>query len=594
MTTPSKRRRRWWLIPATLLLLLAGFVVPTVWGKPWSIRHFYLRALAEVVWESPMLCSSLRLLDFRKDRLDDFSPRRRERLRALFARSLATLHRYDRASLPPSERLSFDVMDWYLRDLQATDGGAVYAIEQLEGLHVALPTFLTTLHTLESRSDAEAYVARVAASGVAFDQLLETIRDDAKRGVVPPRFILQKILADARAFAETPTADNPITRHLKTKVEALHLDAATQQKLVTAVEARLDDTLRPAYRRLITALDAMLQTASDDAGVWRLPDGDKLYAAFLRSGTAADVTADEVHALGLREVARIEAELRPLLAARGSSTENIGAALRALGASPDAHYPDTDAGRRQMLADYQKIIDDIDGKLGGLFTDRPKVGVKVEPVPAFRAKTAPMGQYYPPPVDNSRPGTFFVNLDQIDKATRHGMRTLAYHEATPGHHFQIVIARQQAALPMFRQLVPINSYVEGWALYAEQLAAEQGFEADPLDRIGYLSAQLFRASRLVVDTGLHAKRWTRQQAIDYMLAHSSLADHEAVIEVERYVVWPGQACGYMIGRLKILELREREQQRLGASFSLAKFHDRILAGGALPMTLLPQALDAAR
>lgn len=594
MTTPSKRRRRWWLIPLALLALLAGFVVPTVWGKPWSIRHFYLRALAEVVWESPMLCSSLHLLDVRKDRLDDFSPRRRQRLRELLTRNLAMLHRYDRASMPRREQLSFEVMDWYLRDLIATDGGAVYPIEQLDGLHVSLPTFLTSQHAIDSRSDAEAYVARVAASGAAFDQLLETIRDDAKRGVVPPRFILQKILADARAFAETPTAANPIATHLKTKVEALHLDAATQRKLVTAVEARLDDTLRPAYRRLITALDAMLPTASDDAGVWRLPDGDKLYAAFLRSGTAADVTADEVHALGLREVARIEAELRPLLAARGSSTENIGAALRALGASPDAHYPDTDAGRRQMLTDYQKIIDEIDGKLGGLFSDRPKVGVKVEAVPAFRAKTAPMGQYYPPPVDNSRPGTFFVNLDQIDKATRHGMRTLAYHEAIPGHHFQIVIARQQPELPMFRQLVPINSYVEGWALYAEQLAAEQGFEADQLDRIGYLSAQLFRASRLVVDTGLHAKRWTRQQAIDYMLAHSSLAEHEAVIEVERYVVWPGQACGYMIGRLKILELREREQQRLGASFSLAKFHDRILGAGALPMTLLPQALDDAR
>ncbi len=593
---PAKKRLP--LVRTTLALAaaaLAIFVVPTIWGKPWSINHFYLRTLAQFLLQSPMICSSLHLLDFRKDQLDDYSLAQRVRLRARVAKDIDTLHRYDRGSLGPADQLSYDVMDWFLKDLQSNEGeisGGVYAFDQLNGLHVALPNFLTTQHAIKSKSDAEAYLARVAASGVAFDQVIAVARDDAARGIVPPRFILRKVRADAAAFAELAAEKNVVTIHLIEKVAALSLSDAEKATLGNAARARVEDTLRPAYRRFIALIDELEKNATDDAGVWKLPDGERRYQAALHSGTASELTAAQVHEMGLAQVDRLENEVRLILAARGVNATDVGPPLRALAKDPQFLYPATAEGKKQMIAGYQAIIDDIEHKTDALFHDKPRVGVKVEAVPDYRAKTAPRGQYSPPPLDNSKPGTFFANIADIGSMPKFAMRTLAYHEAIPGHHFQIVIARQQKELPMFRQLIPFNAYVEGWALYAEQLAAENGFEADPLDRLGFLQAQLLRAARLVVDTGLHWKRWSREQAIDYMSRHTAEPDVDAVIETERYSVWPGQACGYMVGMLKILELRERARAKLGPKFDLRLFHDTVLEAGALPMPLLERVVDA--
>ena len=586
--------RRWPAVLGALAVALALFAVPTVWLRPWSIGHFYLRTLFEFVWQSPMLCSSLHLLDVRKGRLDDFSLAQRARLKAMVASDLDVLHKYDRTKMVPDEQLSYDVMEWFLKDLAANDGsfGGPYAIDQLSGLHVALPAFLTNQHSLASKGDAEAYVSRMAAAGTAFDQVIARARDDARKGVVPPRFILRKIGDDARAFAEASNDDNALVKHLREKLASLHLSATDQADLSARAAARVEDTLRPAFRRFIASVDELAAQSTDDAGVWKLPDGEARYAAYLRSGTASNVTAAQVHAIGLAQVARIEAELRTILTSRGIDAKVVGTALRALARDPAFLYPVSDDGRKQMIADFQSIIDDIDYKTGPLFHDRPVIGVKAEAVPAFRAKTAPGGQYFPPPLDNSRPATFFANVSDIGAMPKFAMRTLAYHEAIPGHHFQIVIARQQKGLPLFRQLVPFNAYSEGWALYAEQLAAESGFEADPLDRLGFLEGQLLRAARLVVDTGIHSQRWPREQAIAYMNEHTGQPERDVVIEVERYAVWPGQACGYMIGLLKLLELRDRARQQLGPRFDLREFHDVVLESGALPMPLLERVVDS--
>jgi uncharacterized protein (DUF885 family) len=591
----TRRPRRWPAVMGALAAALSLFLVPTVWLRPWSIHHFYLRTLFEFLWQSPMLCSSLHLLDVRKGRLDDFSLEQRAHLKAIVARDLEVLHGYERSAMKPDEQLSYDVMDWFLKDLAANDGsfgGGPYALDQLSGLHVALPAFLTNQHPLASKSDAEAYLARMAAAGTAFDQVIDRARGDAKRGVVPPRFILRKVRSDARAFADASAEENVLVKHLREKVAALDLSAADKTDLGARAAALAEGTVRPAFRRFLALVDELDAQSSDDAGVWKLPGGEARYAAYLRNGTASDLTAAQVHSLGLDQVARIEGELRAILAARGISAPVIGVALRALAKDPAFLYPVSDDGRRQMIAAFQSIIDDIDHKTAPLFHDRPAIGVKVEAVPAFRARTAPGGQYFPPPLDNSRPGTFFANVADIGAMPKFSMRTLAYHEAIPGHHFQIVVARQQKGLPLFRQLIPFNAYSEGWALYAEQLAAESGFEADPVDRLGFLQAQLLRATRLVVDTGLHSLRWTREQAIAYMTEHTGQPESEVVIETERYAVWPGQACGYMVGLLKILELRERAKERLGARFDLRAFHDVVLESGALPMPLLERVVDA--
>jgi uncharacterized protein (DUF885 family) len=586
-----KRPRRWPAVLAALFVAVAIFAVSTLFFRPWSINHFYLRTLVGFLWQSPQICSSLHLLDFRKGSLDDYSLQHREHLRAMVADDLSTLHGYDRARMSAADQLSYDVMDWFLTDLAANDGGfgGPYAFDQLNGLHVALPAFLTNQHTLQTKSDVEAYLSRMAAAGKAFDQLIALANDDARKGVIPPRFILRKIRADALSFAEASDDDNVLVKHLREKLATLPIDG--KEGFVAQASARVEDTLRPAFRRFIAMVDQLDAQSSDDAGIWKLPNGAARYASYLRAGTASTVTAEEVHNIGLAQVARIETELRKILSARGIDAPVMGTALRALAKDPAFLYPVSDEGRKQMIADFQAIIDDIDHKTGPLFHDRPAIGVRAEAVPAFRSKTAPGGQYFPPPLDNSRPATFFANVEDIGAMPKFSMRTLAYHEAIPGHHFQIVVARQQKNLPLFRQLIPFNAYSEGWALYAEQLAAESGFEPDPLDRLGFLEGQLLRATRLVVDTGLHSQRWTREQAITYMTEHTGEPESSVVIEVERYIVWPGQACGYMIGKLEILKLREEAKEKLGPKFDLREFHDTVLESGALPMPLLDRVVE---
>ena len=592
---PPRRRRRWKrVVFAFVLLALAVFLVPTIWLKPWSVNHFYLRTLAELLWQSPTLCSQLHVLDWRSDELDDYSLAQRERSRALVRRELGVLHRFDRAKMTKDEQLSYDVMDWFLADIDArqTFGPEIYAFEQLGGLHVAFPSFMTDHHEVTSEKQGRAYVARVSKIGAAFDQLIATAKDDAARGIVPPRFVLAKVTADARAFMDLAPLENPLTKTLDTKLAAIaKLEPAVKNELHEQLVARIGDTVKPAYERFLALLAELEKASTDDPGMWKLSDGDRRYALYLRSGTASNKTPDEVHALGLAEVAKHEAEIRAILVSQGIAAEDVAAALRGLAQEERFRYPDVPASRAAAIADFQRILDDMDAKVDRMFLERAAVGLDVQAVPAFREKTAPGGQYFPPPLDNSKKGIFFANVAAPHDIARFGMRTLAYHEGTPGHHYQFMMARQNKSLPMFRQLVPFNSYSEGWALYAEQLAAENGFEEDPFDRIGFLEAQLFRAARLVVDTGMHAKRWSREQAIAYMMAHTASPEREIVIEVERYAVWPGQACGYMVGMLTILELRERAKAALGAKYDPKEFHAAVLRPGALPLPLLERVVD---
>jgi len=291
-------------------------------------------------------------------------------------------------------------------------------------------------------------------------------------------------------------------------------------------------------------------------------------------------------------VARIGAEMDRILNAAGYTEGTVAERMRKLAKSPAQLYPDTDEGRAQILTDYEAIINEMTAGLDPYFSTKPKAGVVVKRVPPFTEKTAPGAYYYPPPLDGSRPGTFFANLRAVGETPKYGMRTLAYHEAVPGHHLQIAIAHELEGLPIFRSVVPFTAYSEGWALYAEQLAWEAGFEKNPLDNLGRLQAEMFRSVRLVVDTGMHAKHWTREEAIDYMTANTGMSEAGAVTEIERYLVNPGQALAYKVGMIKILELRERAKQALGSKFDLREFHDEVLKNGAMPLTVLERVIDA--
>ena len=595
--------RRWikMLLVALLILILAGavFLVPTLWFKPWSIDHFYARVFLTFAFRRPMTLSQLRILEpmglgFHSNDLDDFSMRFELSEAAWLDRQLAILRRYDRGSMSPSQRLSADVLEWFLADQQEGNRFMFYdyPVNQMAGIQSGLPDFMINIHQIDGPDDADNYIARVSKFDVALDQVVEGLEHREQLGVVPPRFVIEHVLKQVREFVGQPARANALFANFERKVAELEaLVPDRREPLLRRLEEQMETTVYPAYRRLIAYLEHLEPIATTDDGVWKLPNGEAYYAYRLRSSTTTDMTPAQVHGLGLAQVAQIQGEMREILRSQGRPDADLAAAMHALHQEERFLYPDTDDGRQRILSDYQAIIDEINAGMGQLFDVRPEASVKVERVPEFRQATAPGAYYQPGSFDGARPGVFYANLRSVKEIPRFGMRTLAYHEAIPGHHFQIGIAQELTEIPFFRRIIPFTAYVEGWALYAEQVAAENGFEADPYDRLGYLTGQLFRASRLVVDTGIHYKRWTREQAIQYMLEATGMPESDVVAEVERYIVIPGQACAYKVGQLKILELRQRARERLGPRFDVKQFHNVVLTNGALPLSILERVVD---
>ncbi|MEO0974925.1 MAG: DUF885 family protein, partial [Pseudomonadota bacterium] len=369
------------------------------------------------------------------------------------------------------------------------------------------------------------------------------------------------------------------------KVDKINEEARAE--FLRQSEEAIVASVYPAYQSYIDYFSALREKSTNDAGVWKFPDGEAYYNYMLRQNTTTKLTANEIHATGLTEVDRIQAEMLAILEGEGYDISNgFTQAMDAVAADDRFYYPDTDEGREQILADYRSIIAQIDADLDDAFHERPNAGVEVRRVPAFSEKTSPGAYYNGPSADGSRPGIFYANLYDIRATPKYGMRTLAYHEAIPGHHFQIATATELEGVPEFRKQVGFTAYAEGWALYAERLAWELGFQDDPFDNLGRLQAELFRAVRLVVDTGIHAKRWTREEAIDYMQRNTGIAESDVVAEIERYIVWPGQATSYKVGMMEFLALRDEARAALGERFDLRDFHAVLLKNGAVPLHVL--------
>ncbi len=582
-----------------LVIATAVFLVPTIWFKPWSIDHFYARVFIRYALRHPELLTQLGMLDgtpfdFHSDKLDNYSVAFQEEDARFAERQLAFLRSYDRSRMNPSQRLSYQVLEWFLAD--QVQGHRFmyhdYPVNQLFGAQSSLPDFMINQHPLKRPKDAENYLKRVNGFGVAIDQVIEGLKLREQKHVIPPRFVLVKVLTEMRGFAGKPAAENPLYTNFDTKAAAIKkLDPAKRRELLAKLGSEIEHTVYPAYGRLIDYCAHLESVATDDDGVWKLPDGQAFYAYCLKSRTTTDLSADTLHAIGLREVDRIQAQMKTILKAQGHPTKDLAATMNRLNTEPRFHYVDDDSARIRLLADYQSIIDDANQRVGAMFDVRPKTGVKVERVPPFKEATAPGGYYNAPAISGGRPGTFFANLRDPKETVKYAMRTLAYHEAIPGHHFQISIAQELKGVPFFRKVIPFTAYVEGWGLYAERLALENGFHPTPYDSLGALQAELFRAVRLVVDTGIHQDHWTRQQAIDYMTTNTGMQTAPVVTEIERYIVAPGQACAYKVGQLEILALRQHAMDRLGSRFDIKKFHDVVLTNGALPLGLLEQVVD---
>lgn len=588
----------------TLFALLAAATalgLHTVYGKPLKVEWFFERVFIEYAVDDPEMLTSLGMLpswlDWYSDDLTDRSPAHERAMQAKLREDLATLRDYDRDSLDENTRLSYDVLEYFLAIQQDGERFALhnYPLNQLFGVQSNFVTFLATQHGVASQADAEAYVARLGKTPVMVAQVMEGLQAREAAGILPPTFVVEKVLAEMRAFTATPATDSILYTAFVEKLDKLPADTLAPQareKLLAQVEGAINDAVYPGYQRFIAYYDRLLPLTQGNRGVWALPDGEAFYAWSARLHTSTDMTPAQIHQLGLDEVARIEAEMDAILVAEGLVEGSIGARVQQVAAREDQLYPDTDAGRAAIIADFTRIIEEVDAGIGEHFNVRPKMGVKVERVPEFREKTAPGAYYNPPAFDGSRPGIFYINLRNTAEVAKFGMRTLAYHEAIPGHHFQTTIQQELTGVPTFRKILPFTAFSEGWALYTERLAWEIGFQDQPLDNLGRLQAEMFRAVRLVVDTGMHDKRWTREQAIAYMLDKTGMPETDVVAEIERYLVMPGQALAYKVGMNKILELRARAQAELGPKFALRDFHDLVLTGGDLPLALLERRVDA--
>ncbi len=556
-----------------------------------NIDNFFRDFTAEWVRGNPNLATGARYFTGEEqDRLEkQVTPEtlayKRSRI-DLARKGLAELAKFDRSKLSETQRVSADLMQWDLDVIVREEPYLDYSfpLQQMSGANINLVEMLTVRHPLATEKDAVNYLAALGQVGTRMDEAIAESRRLAAKNIIPPKFILEATIKQMTSFVDQPAMQNPFAAIFTQKVEAIKdLTPARRNELRGEAAKIVETQIYPAWKRGVAVLQSQLPHSTDDAGLWRLKGGGDAYTYFLNRYTTTHLTADQIHEIGLREVARIEKEMDAILRRLGRTEGSVKDRVEKL--KQDLGYPKSEEGRTLIMADVEKILRDAQKRSDSLFDKVPKSPVVAQPFPRFREANA-AANYNSPAPDGSRPGIFQIPL-RPERMTKFGLRSLVYHETVPGHHFQIALQVENKDLPRFRQIGAfggISALTEGWGLYAERLAAESGwYEGDLEGLLGQLDASLFRARRLVVDTGLHAKHWTRQQGIDYGIETS---------EVERYAVFPGQACSYMIGQLKIVEVREKAKKALGDKFSLRAFHDVVLNTGTVPLDLLERQVDA--
>ncbi len=579
------------LLPLLVLIGIAAVASGDVRAQQRSIDDFFTAFTADWVRMSPNQATASRYFtgaeqDALERQLTPATKAWRQQQRDLARRGLRELAAFDRARLTDQQRLSADLMKWQLDIVVEGEKyeDFTFPLEQFGGVNVDVPNQLTVSHPIVTEKDAENYIARLGQVAARMEEATAEAVSLAERRLAPPRFILTSTMASMETFIGTPAAQNPFVTAFNDRMAAAPaIPAAARERLRAQAEQITASQIYPAWRNALTVLRPLEGRAADTAGLSRFPGGAEAYAYHLRRFTSTNLTPDEVHQIGLREVARIEAEMESILRQLGRTTGTVKERIAQL--EKDLAYPLTEDGRAQIMRDIDGMMRDAQQRSVPLFANTPKAAVIARAYPKFREATA-AASYNGPPRDGSRPGTFQMPL-RPSNMTKFGLKTLVYHETVPGHHFQVALQVENDAMPRFRQIRAfggIGAFSEGWALYAERLATENGwYEGDLEGRLGQLDAALFRARRLVVDTGLHTKGWTRQQAIDFGIEPS---------EVERYVVLPGQACSYMIGQLKIAELRDKVRTALGARYDPKVYHDLVLTTATVPLTLLEQQVDA--
>jgi uncharacterized protein (DUF885 family) len=530
------------------------------------------------------------------DKWDAFTDAAADQSLALSKTHLAELNAIDITKLDADTALSYRLLKQDLEQDIADDKWRLYnyPVNQMYGYHTMVPSLLINQHRIDNESDAKAYIARLNGVPTLFKQLQEQLDKRAALGILPPKFVYpHAISASENILRGAPFQsgdDSTLLADFRSKVNALTLDDATKAMLLKEAEVALLSSVQPAYQGLIAYLTKQQQQAGTDDGVWRFKDGDAFYNNALARTTTTDFTAEQIHQLGLNEVARIHGDMKAIMQKVGfkGSLAEFFVFMRE---DAQFYYPDTAEGRQAYMSEATRVIDDMKARLDSLFIVKPKADLIVKAVEPFREQSAGKAFYEPPSMDGSRPGIYYANLYNMKNMPKYQLEALAYHEGIPGHHMQIAISQELENVPKFRKFGFYTAYVEGWGLYSELLPKELGLYQDPYADFGRLAMELWRACRLVVDTGLHAKKWTREQAIQYLVDNTPNAATEATGAIERYIVMPSQATAYTVGMIKILELRQKAKTALGEQFDIREFHDVVLKNGAVPLDVLSELVD---
>ena len=570
--------------------------------KPYSLDHFLAKELIVSMTESPEYMTYLGLFDN-----FDFVTKHNQKLSIPSAeqskenyennvKKLKIIKGFDINTLEQDQRITqkialFDTQN----DIERYERFKYhsYPFNQISGNHLNLVEFMTDTHPLKSRTDAENYIERVQM----FDEVLEAnllwLEEQKRQNIYAPKFVFDHVIKQLNELINYDDSENPLMVIFKDKVNKLNLKTEETDKLIKELSKVISEDVKPGFQLILSFMESNYEMANKYHGVWSLPDGDDYYALRLRSYTTTDYSAEEIHQLGLQEVDRIGKRMKEIFLELGYKVDKpVGEMMNDLNEDPNFLYEDTEDRKKIVIDDYNQMVKEAEEDVRPYFYKFPSSPVEVRPVPEYSEKTAAGGYYQSPSLDGSRPGVFYANLYDIKQTPKYGMRTLTFHEAVPGHHFQLALNIENEELTLYRRLgYSTSAHTEGWALYAEQLGVEVGMTKNLYDELGVLQSEMFRANRLVVDTGIHHKKWTREKAMDYMKKTTGMSDTEVRVEIERYIVWPAQATSYKMGMIKILELRERAKSALGEKFDLRDFHSIVLDHGIVPLFVLEDLID---
>ena len=586
------------------LLLIVGifYLVNLFLFKPFSLDHYLAKELILEMVDSPESLTYLGVVDKfnwltnhqSKISISGLSDMEEDLIDA--KKLKARLLSYENESLSEQQKITKEIAVFDISNfIKETEEFPFhnYPLNQIGGIHLNVLEFMTDVHPIRNVKEAEAYIDRLNLFDDSFKATLEILNAQKKAGIFPPKFVFDHVIRQLEEFLNFKENENPLRSVFLRKIEDLNLDSEVSSELISKLDNAIENSVTPGFKLLYDFVNETRKKANQYHGVWSLPNGDEFYALRLKVYTTTDYSAEDIHNIGLSEVERITKRMQEIAFDLDYGDQvKVGQLMNSLNEDSNFLYSDTPDRKERVVADYNSIVEETWNISELYFHNMPKSKVEVRAVPEYSEQNQAGGYYMSPALDGSRPGVFYANLYDIKQTPTYSMRTLAFHEAIPGHHLQVALNLENENLSLYRRFgYGTSAFSEGWALYSEILALEAGLAEDPYDELGVLQSELFRAVRLVVDTGMHYKRWTREEAMAYMKDITGMSDTEVRVEIERYIVWPGQACSYKVGMLKILELREKAKEKLGEDFNIKDFHSVVLEQGQPPLFIVEDLVN---